>query len=278
MPVRIALVQFQSQRYDIEANLAKADRFVERAVELHVDIVVFPEMFLTGWGPRIREMAAREEEIRTHFCTLAAQHGIDIIPGSFPELEADNLYNTAWYIDAGGNILMQYRKVYLWITEKERGTPGDGPVVCDTAYGRVGLAICWDLAFPELFRGMFRKGADMVFCPSCWCAEDAGPGQALNAEAETLFVDSLCVARAFENECAIAFINAAGQWPTEKASRTSIGHSQVTIPFQGPIARAATNREELLVCSVDLSVRSVAEEAYGIRKDVSDPPVPEIST
>ena len=268
MRFTIALVQFETAQFAPDANLARAEAFVGEAARAGAQIVVFPEDFVTGPMSSRPDLADAEGRYRTAFQQLAQRHAIDLVPGSVIEREGDRLYNTTYYIDRHGVVLARYRTVNLWVGEKPWCTPGDGAVVCETRWGKVGLAICWDLAFPELFRAMLAQGAEIVICPSCWCYEDAGTGVRHNPDAEVAFVDSLCVARAFENEIALVFCNAAGAFEGSKGTCHSIGRSQVALPFVGPAAMLPHGREEMLVCQVDTAVLAEAEAAYEIRKDL----------
>jgi len=269
MRFTLALVQFRSERHAPEANLAKAERFVGQATAAGAQLVVLPEYFVTGPLGERKDLADGEGRYRAAFQAMARRHQVDLVPGSFAEAEGGRFFNTAYYIDARGEVLARYRKVYLWLSEKPWVTPGDGAAVCETRFGRLGLAICWDLAFPELFRAMLRRGAEVVVCPSCWCFEDAGEGQRHNPQAEGLFVDSLCVARAFENEMVVAFCNIAGGFDTPGSRRRSIGHSQVAVPFKGAVALLGHSDEAILVAEVDTAILAEAETAYEIRRDLA---------
>lgn len=268
MQFTVALVQFLSERWEPEANLAKAERFVAQAAAAGAELVAFPEYFVTGPLGERKELADGEGRYRTAFQDIARRHSVDLVPGSIAEAEGGRFFNTAYYIDARGEVLARYRKVYLWLSEKPWVTPGDAAAVCQTRFGRVGLAICWDLAFPELFRDMLRQGAEIVLCPSCWCFEDAGEGQRHNPQAEGLFVDSLCVARAFENEMAVAFCNVAGGFETPNGRRRSIGHTQVAVPFKGAVALLGHSEEAMLLAGIDTAILAEAEKSYEIRKDI----------
>ena len=268
MAFTMALVQFESRQYAPEHNLARAEEFVREAAAAGAQIAVFPEDFVTGPLSARRELADSDGRYRDAFRTLAQRHAIDLVPGSMIEREASRCYNTTYYIDSRGEVLARYRKVNLWLAEKPWCTPGDGAVACSTRWGKVGLAICWDLAFPELFRDLLAQEAELVICPSLWCREDAGAGVKHNPESEVAFVDSLCVARAFENEVVLAFCNAAGRFETSKGAVHSIGRSQVAVPFKGAVARVEHDREEMLIQEVDTAILAEAEAAYEIRKDL----------
>jgi len=270
MRLKIALVQFDAEQYAPADNLGKAEKFVERAADAGADIVVFPEDFLTGVGPRMAEFADHEGKHREAFQKLARKYALDLVPGSVIEGEDGKLFNTTYYIDANGELLGRYRKVNLWVTEKLWATRGDTAMVCDTRWGKVGLCICWDLAFPELFIAMFAQRADIVICPSCWAYQDAGTGTQHNPDSERVFVDSLCSARAFENEIMVAFCNAAGSWDGSRGPCESIGRSQVAVPFIGPAALLDHNREEMLLGDVDTAILAEAEKCYEIKKDLLD--------
>jgi len=265
---KIALVQFETRQYAPGDNLKKAEEFVEEAADSGADIIVFPEDFITGVGPKMTEFADHEGKCREAFRKLAKKHAVDLVPGSVIESEDDKLFNTTYYIDSDGEVLGRYRKVNLWLSEKPWATRGDTAIVCDTRWGKVGLCICWDLAFPELFIAMFAQRADIVICPSCWAYQDAGTGTQHNPNSERVFVDSLCAARAFENEIVVAFCNTAGSWDGSRGPCESIGRSQVAMPFIGPAAVLDHNREEMLLCDVDTAILAEAEKSYEIKKDL----------
>lgn len=268
MLIKVAVVQFEISPFAPQENLAKAEQFIEQAVAQEADLIVFPEDFLAGPLEGRVDLADFDQRYVKHFQQLAVQYGIDIVPGSIIEGDESDLYNTAYYIDRNGDILSRYRKVNLWLPERSYITPGTTHTVFETRFGKVGLVICWDLMFPEIFRAMVSEGVEMVICPSYWCLEDAGKGQKLNQYSEVMLVNALCLARAFENEVVLVYANAAGKYVSEQATSTLIGQSQITVPFKGPLDIAMDNVETMLVEEVDLDVLAVAEEAYEIRSDL----------
>jgi predicted amidohydrolase len=271
MKCKIAVVQFEIKQFAIEENLAKAEKFIEQAASENADIIVFPEDFITGPIEHKKELADTDNRYRNLFQRLAKQYNIDIVPGSFVEKNEAGLFNTTYYIDATGQVLAKYRKVNLWLSERGHFIPGHEMPVVETKFGKIGLTICWDLMFPEIFRKMVEQGVEVVFCPSYWCFKDAGEGIKYDARSEIKLVDALTVARAFENEMALVFCNAAGGFTQGDFQDAVIGHSQITVPFKGAIKKLAHNKEDMFVKIVDTNILKVAEASYQVRKDLKSP-------
>lgn len=270
MQITIAVVQFEIEQFEPARNLAKAERFIQEAVEQQAQLIVFPEDFVMGPLNGRADLADFDGRYVKHFQALARKYTIDIVPGSIIEGDETGLYNTAYYIDQAGTILGRYRKVNLWLSERSYVDPGRQAVVCTTRFGRIGLAICWDLAFPELFRAMLEEDAEIVLCPSYWCYEDAGVGMSYDPNADVRFVDALCTARAFEQEIILVYANAAGTLDLGDGAEagTLLGHSQITVPFKGALRLCEHNREEMFVQHVDTAILADAETAYEIRSDL----------
>jgi predicted amidohydrolase len=267
MKLNIAAVQFGIQPVDVEENLKRAEQFVKEAAT-QAQIIVFPEDFITGPLSGRTQYADYDHHYVQFFQELAMRYSIDIVAGSIIEGDAEGLFNTAYYIEKTGEIKARYRKVNLWLPERSYVTAGSEVPVFDTAYGKVGLIICWDLIFPEVFRSMARQGVEIVICPSYWCFEDAGDGVTYDPNAEVTLVNALCVARAFENEIILVYVNAAGKVNVEGAEEQLIGRSQVTVPFKGALTRLNHNEEAMFIQEIDTAILQDAEKSYEIRKDL----------
>ncbi len=258
--MRVALAQMEVAQGDVEANLGKIKGFVKKARRRKADVIVFPEYCLTGSVRKRPDLIDGRGRCRAIFASLAAENSIDIVSGSFVERSRGRDYNTSCYFDREGRLLASYRKVNLWHSERGRLSRGSGPVVFDTRFGKAGLAICWDLTDPGMFRRMSREGARIIYVPSFW--SDAGIS---NYAHEARNIDSLCFVRAFENECAIAYANSAGEY---EEGDSLIGHSQLTVPILGAVERLAHNRESLAVARVPLDILARAARVYKIRSDI----------
>lgn len=267
MLVKIAVVQFSIDQYNPRQNLARAEQFIAQASTAN-DLIVFPEDFILGPLSGKSEYADYEGQYLLIFQQLASKYGIDIVPGSILEGDSRGLFNTTYYIDRSGEIQGRYRKVNLWLPERSYITPGSNISVFDTRFGRVGLIICWDLMFPEVFRSMLMQKVEIVICPSYWCYEDAGKGLLHDPDSEVKLVNALCMTRAFENEIVLVYANAAAKRNVDEHFETLIGHSQITVPFKGVLKSLNHNKEEMFSQEIDTAILADAEESYEIRKDL----------
>jgi predicted amidohydrolase len=267
MFLKIAVVQFATDQFNPKKNLARAEQLIAEAATEN-DLIVFPEDFILGPLSGKSEFADNDGHYITFFQKLASKYQIDIVPGSIIEGDSTGLFNTTYYIDRSGEIQGRYRKLNLWLPERSFITPGSHVSVFDTRFGGVGLIICWDLMFPEVFRAMVKERVEIVICPSYWCYEDAGIGSMHDPDSEVKLVNALCISRAFENEIVLVYTNAAGKLTGGENTDTLIGQSQVTVPFKGVLKSLSHNREAMFSQEIDTSILADAEEAYEIRKDL----------
>jgi len=261
----------------IENNFERAAAFIRSAAIQGAELVVLPEYHLTNWVPKTEgflDLCGQWEIYLKKYQDLARECKICIVPGTIVERHKDansneeKLLNVAYFIGESGEILGKYVKKNLWHPEREHLTSSgaDQHQVFDTPFGKVGLLICWDLAFPEAFRALILQGAKLIIIPSFWTLNDCSPaGLKYNPSSEGLFLDSTLTARAFENTCAIIFTNAGGP-PGQYA-----GLSQITVPFIGPITRLGSSSEGMSVVDLDLGILEVAEENYKVRDDLAKP-------
>jgi predicted amidohydrolase len=263
MKFRIAVVQFEIKQFSPEDNLKKAEEFIKKAVYSKAQVIVFPEDFITGPIMKKKKFVDFNGKYIRHFQNLAKKYSIDIVSGSWIEGDTQGWYNTSYYIDRLGKIKGKYRKINLWLAERSYLTPGNKISVFNTRFGKAGLIICWDLAFPEIFRKMVNRGVRIVYCPSLWYL--TYKGKIWKNYAEKRHVDSLCVSRAFENEIILVYCNVSGK---VKFTELALGRSQITVPFIGPLKRLEHNKEEMFIQEVDTTILKEAEKSYNIREDL----------
>lgn len=174
--VTVAAVQMYCNRTR-EENIVAADKLVREAASKGAQIVLLPELFETwyfcqerNYGSYRLAAAVEENPAICHFRDVAAELRL-VIPVSFFERDETVTYNSVAVIDADGSILGVYRKTHIpddhFYQEKFYFTPGDtGFRVWDTAYGRIGVGICWDQWFPEAARCMALMGAQLLLYPT----------------------------------------------------------------------------------------------------------------
>ncbi len=264
---RIALIQMAPIPHDPPANLARMETFLAQARDRNADLAVFPENCLVGAMSTRPDLADKDGWYARSVAALARKYALDLVPGSHAEREGDKLFNTAYYLDRSGEILGRYRKINLWLSEKGMFERGRDTVVCETRFGRVGLSICWDLAFPELYRRQFEQQARLMICVAHWCLEDAGPGLRRNPRAEPILIDACCIARACENEAAFLFCNSGGIWKGKSGDCRSAGRTQMALPFLGATDKIEDGEESALNVCPDLSILDEAETAYEQKRD-----------
>lgn len=125
--------------------------------------------FIGGPGKHMVEKTAPGLAVQ-RFCDLAVKYNLDVVPGTLIERDPKDgrVYNTAYYIDRSGEILLSYRKVHLWHPERKYLTKGEsGYGTCKNRFGiEVGLCVCWDIAFPEVFRELaLKQNAQLIIAP-----------------------------------------------------------------------------------------------------------------
>lgn len=174
---RIAVAQAHPQIGDVPVNVAAIRRISLEAHDAGARMVVFPELATTGYAFASKdELAAAlsSGDGIAKIADLSAEIGIIIVTG-YAEVRNGMAYNKAGLFE-NGELRGDYVKTHLWDTEKEIFTAGTSlPPVVDTAVGRVGLAICYDLEFPELMRHYAVSGADIVAAPTNWPAGFEAP-------------------------------------------------------------------------------------------------------
>jgi len=233
--IRIAAIQMISTP-EVTPNLAIAARLVAEAADQGAQLVALPEYFPIIGGSDADRLAVREQEgsgqIQDFLATIAARHGLWLVGGSIPLLADDpaKLRNTCLVFDPAGRRVARYDKIHLFGFRKgeevydEAATIEAGaaePVAFDTPFGRVGLGICYDLRFPELFR---RLGTlDLIVLPAAFTDTT---GQA--------HWEMLLRARAVENQC---YLLAAAQGGLHPTGRMTHGNSMIIDPWGEVLAR-----------------------------------------
>lgn len=248
--IRAALVQLEINERDREERLAHALELIDRAGD--ADLILLPELWNVSYfdferyreeaepleGPTVSALAAKAREL-----------GAYILAGSIIEREDGRLYNTSALIGSEGKVVAAYRKIHLFgyrSKEKELLAPGDRIVVAKTGLGALGLSICYDLRFPELYRAQVDRGAQILLVVASW--------PPTRIEHWRL----LARARALENQAFLLGCNATGPHYG--------GHSLAVSP-QGEIQEEADDSEEVLQVELDLEDVARARAEFPALRD-----------
>jgi omega-amidase len=240
---------------DPEKSLAKAELFIRHAAASGADLICFPEQFATGWDPcSTRNIEGIEGRIIPALQKYARESGIGIL-GSFRERFTPSPRNTAVAVGRDGRLLARYSKIHLFTPARETNT-----FTCGTELGifemgglRCGIAICYDLRFPEVFRAYAKRGVQAVFVPSAWPASRLRHWE--------LFI----TARAAENQMYIVGINTTGTNPVD----TYAGSSMTADPH-GTIISRANEAEQLAFADLDPAVVDAARSSFPVGRDRRD--------
>ncbi len=249
--VRAAAIQLNSNR-EKDRNLATAGRLVRGAAAAGAELIVLPEKFNVIGAPE--DLHAGAEPLpgpTTDWAgALCRELGVWMVAGSIVERVAGDgkLRNTSVLVDAEGEIRAAYRKIHMFdvevggITYRESDSeaPGDEVVVADAAGLELGMAVCYDLRFPELFRIMAVRGARAISLPAAFTVPT---GRA--------HWEILIRARAIENQ---AFVIAAGQIGHHPPDHESYGHSMIVDPWGNVLAQAPAE-ECFVVADLDLGAQ-----------------------
>jgi 5-aminopentanamidase len=236
--MRLALYQGPGARGDVPANLATVRRVAARAGAEGARLVVFPELFTTGYhlGARLRELAEPlGGPSLDAIGASAAAADLAILTG-FCERDGRRLFNSAVLVGPDGRLLAVHRKCHLYgAMEGALFAPGDALALVELERLRVGILICYDLEFPESVRALALAGAELVAVPTALMAP------------YDLVARTLVPARAAENQVFVAYANRTGS----EGDLAYVGHSCIVGPDGKDLARAGRDDERLLLADLD---------------------------
>jgi predicted amidohydrolase len=251
--MRVAVCQMRSGE-DVAANIGEAVSLLNEAADGGADLAVLPELFAyLGPTSRVHEIAEPLPggPVAGALSDVARERSMWVLGGSLHERAGDRIHNTAPLFDRGGELVAAYRKIHLFDVDLDGQPPfresavfaeGTELVTRDVEGVRIGLAICYDLRFPELFRGLTTLGTELIVLPAQF-----------QQRTGAAHWEVLVRARAIEDQC---FVAAAAQWgefgPPEERRR-SFGHSMIVGPWGDLMAEAPERGSQVLVADVEPS-------------------------
>jgi omega-amidase len=253
--VRVCSAQITSTWEDPDHTLTRVEPFIQHAADCGAKLICFPEQFATGWDPQpLKNIQDIHGTIISTLQGYAKKYRIGII-GSLREKHDPLPKNTAIAIGCDGGILASYAKIHLFsfCHENEGNTPGMDLGIFTLDSLTCGIAICYDLRFPELFRLYAQRGVHAVFVPSAWPQRRIRHWE--------LFI----LARAAENQMYVLGVNTTGTTPVDQYSGASI-----TADPQGTIISRANEAEQLLFSDIDPEEVSRTRNGFPVEEDRKD--------
>lgn len=240
--MKIACLQMDMKLGCPDENFAHAFELIAQSVEKKPDVLVLPETWNTGFFPQEGLEALCDvdgQRVKAEIGALAAQHGVNIVAGSVSNRRNGKIYNTAMVFNRQGTCIASYDKTHLFspMGEHHSYTPGDHLCRFRLDGADCGLAICYDIRFPELTRSLTVPGLDMLFMVSQW------------PNVRTFHLRSLTTARAIENQMFVVCCNSCGT-----AGDTVYGGNSAVIDPWGETVALAGDQEEILLADCNLEV------------------------
>jgi len=239
---------------NVKANLAEAEKLIKIAVQQEAELVVLPENFaIMGMAETDKVKIAEEPGsglLQDYLKELAIRHNIWLVGGTIPlcSKESGKAFAACLLINPEGEVVARYDKIHLFdvtieasnesYTESETISAGNNIVVVDTPFGRLGLAVCYDLRFPELFRAMVEQKMEICTLPS-----------AFTSLTGKVHWESLLRSRAIEN---LSFMIAADQGGYHVGGRETHGDSMIVDPW-GLVLNRLPHGTGVVVANIDLA-------------------------
>lgn len=234
---------------DKQENLDAIEQLAADAARRGARLVVAPEVCL--WrGPQEREPDISEPvpgPVPERLAAIARKLKVHFVAGSFLEQGDDRrAYNTSMLFGPNGDLVAAYRKIHLFdvdiagqvsVRESDTRRPGDTSVVAPTDLGTIGLSICYDLRFPELYRRLVFAGAQILVVPA-----------AFTFPTGSAHWEVLLRARAIENQC---WVIAANQFGVGMGGITNYGNSMIVDPWGTVVARTGSDRNDIVLAEID---------------------------
>lgn len=232
---KAAAIQMKIEQNDPAVNRAKAIRMAEEAARAGAELIVFPELWSSGYflsKEQFLQLAERPNGDTVAFFREYARKWNAVLVVPYPEIDGDKLHISLAVIERNGDVVQHYRKSFIWGREQAIFDPGErnyDPVV--TSVGTIGVLICYDIEFPEPSRLLALKGAELIIVPSVW---------SIGAEPRW---DIQLPARALDNTVFVLGVNTVGDG--------TCGKSKLVAPDGEVLSECPRDQEAVLVHEVD---------------------------
>lgn len=235
----------QSILGDKQANFDKVCKLLQGKEIEKPDLIILPELFATGWYCDIYSQVAEDinnSQIIKFLSSIAKNFKANVIGGSFARRDENkNIKNTCPVFDRKGDLIAHYDKMHLYSylgdTENLNSIRGEKPVIAKTDVANIGLSICYDIRFPEIYRCYAYGGADLLVNVAAW------------PKSRKIHWETLTRARAIENQ---SFMVAVSQTGEIQNGIYNLGHSAIYSPLGDTVA-SLNNEESVIIADIDFS-------------------------
>jgi len=260
--IKILGIQLGSEIGEKEKNYKKVLKLVDENFVQGTDLLILPEVWNIGWECSIfKKQAEKIEDSKTikFLSELAAEYKVNLLGGSLPLIDENGIFhNTCPVLNRHGNIICTYNKNHLFsyygCGEGSYVENGKNPVMVDLEGVKIGLTICYDIRFPEIYRSYRKAGADLLVNMAAW------------PFSRSIHWDTLTRARAVENQC---FMVALTQTGILKDGSRNYGHSAI-YDYSGNLLNEITEKEGAVFAEIDFSEMYDFREKCKIVDDIHD--------
>lgn len=274
--LKILAIQMSSVIGDKWENFAKIADLIEKNFKKGTDIIVLPEVWNVGWKPSEFKDSAedlQDSETVEFLSELAQRYNVNIIGGSFITRKEErgkreekddssrltshvSLYNTCPILNRDGELIATYDKMHLFsyygCDEGKYITKGEKPVVVDIEGTKIGLSLCYDIRFPEIYRAYRKAGTDLLINMAAW------------PKSRAVHWEALSKARAIENQCFMVALTQSGLIEKEEYN---LGHSKI-IDYNGEVISEITNGEGAMFAEIKFDEIYKFREKCTVLKDI----------
>jgi len=261
--IKVSALQMCSKLGDRRANYDKVETIVKNELEQGTDFLILPEVWTVGWS--CEDFTANAEPIACSdtvelLSSIAKDYNTNILGGSFIEKSNDgNYYNTCPVINRCGELVATYSKMHLYsycgCTEGTYITVGKAPIMVNLDGINIGLTICYDIRFPEIYRAYRIAGADLLVNMAAWGLKKPIPWEALTR------------ARAIENQ---AYMIAVTQSGLIKGDDWNIGHSRILNYVGETVTEIKEQRQGIMTCEINFNEMYNYRNCCTILKDIRE--------
>ena len=259
--IKLLAVQTEAIIDNKQANYKKVEELISKNISPDTDIIILPELWAVGWAcDRFIDNAEVIEDSPTleFLSKTAKKYNVNILGGSFVRYESGKYYNTCPVINRRGEFIAKYDKNHLFSyyddCENKYITKGENPVIINIEGVKIGLSICYDIRFPEIYRSYRKAGADLMVNMAAWPLS------------RKIHWDNLSCARAVENQTYMVALTQTGTLPT---GAKNLGHSLI-YDYSGNILDEINEKEGTISAVLNFPEMYDFRDKCTVLKDIKD--------